>query len=141
MNDRKKISDHKNEEVTMSTWQKVYIKGIFFIGILLLLAISTLSGCATVSTVHTNVVGDGTPRDNFGPGEAINITLHGYSGQTATFYVQSISTGKTVWRRTEYIPKDWYNIIVTIGELPRGGYHAWAEVGGTSVGGWNFSVR
>lgn len=114
---------------------------MFFIGVLLLLAISILSGCATVSPVHTNIVGDQTPRDNFGPGEAINITLHGYSGQTATFYVQSISTGNHVWKKTTYIPKEWYGIIVTIGELPPGGYYAWAEVGGTKVGEWNFSVR
>jgi len=120
------------------------------IAVLLLVTVAMatiLSGCYTSASVtskpivYTHAVGDFTPRDNFGRDEAIKIAVHGYSGKSVTFKIQNVATGRTIFQRTKYIPKDWNGMSINVDRLRPGVYYARAMVQGNRVGNWTFSVQ
>ena len=128
------------EQKTNSSFKK--LKNILSGG-LIVASIAGLSACETTPTpmVFTRTIDRSTPRDVFNYDEAIKLHLRNYSGRTATYYIQDISTGSSIQRQTFYIPRDWSGVEWTIGNLPRGSYYTWVEVEGKAVGTWRFSVR
>lgn len=123
-----------------------FARNEFTRGLALLLAIMILSSCATAPTVpvrptvYTHAVGDSTPKDHFGPGKTVQITVYGYQGNTATFYIRDLFTGQIVYKRTECIPNESNGLTLTIDTLPSGAYSASVNIDGDDVGFWNFSV-